>query len=58
MENNEIERLIIYKKSIQSLYDEGFCKGIISRKKIKLLVAILSDKIKQEEKVYTRGENK
>ena len=58
MKNNKIEKLIIYKESLQGLYEEGFCRGIISRKKINLLVAVLNSKIKEEEKVYTRGENK
>lgn len=45
---NKIENLMLYRDTIQNLYNDGYCKGIISKKKIRLLVGILSSKIKEE----------
>ncbi len=45
---NKIEKLTVYKDTIQNLYNDGYCKGIISKKKIRLLVGILSSEIKEE----------
>ena len=45
---NKIEKLTVYKDTIQNLYNDGYCKGIISKKKISLLVGILSSEIKEE----------
>ena len=45
---NKIEKLTVYKDTIQNLYNDGYCKGIISKKKIRILVGILSSEIKEE----------
>lgn len=45
---NKIEKLTVYKDTIQNLYNDGYCKGIISKKKIRLLVGILLSEIKEE----------
>lgn len=46
--DNKIEKLTVYKETIQNLYNDGYCKGIISKKKIRLLVGILSSELKEE----------
>lgn len=53
---NKIEKLTVYKDVIQSLYDDGYCKGIISKKKIRLIVGILSTEIKKETKILKKGD--
>lgn len=53
---NKIEKLIIYKDAIENLYNDGYCKGIISKKKIRLLVGILSSEIKKENKILKKGD--
>ena len=45
---NKIEKLTVYKDAIEGLYNDGYFKGIISKKKIRILVGILSSKIKEE----------
>lgn len=53
---SKIEKLIIYKDAIENLYNDGYCKGIISKKKIRLLVGILSSEIKKENKILKKGD--
>ena len=55
---NKIEKLTVYKDAIEGLYNDGYCKGIISKKKIRILVAVLLYAIKEEQKVLklSRGE--
>lgn len=45
---NRVEKLTIYKDALENLYSSGLCKGIISKKKIRLLVGIISNEIKNE----------
>lgn len=58
--DSKIERLTIYKDAIENLYNDGYCKGIISKKKIRIIVGILSTEIKREQKILklSKGEEK
>ena len=57
--DNKIDKLTVYKNAIEGLYNDGYCKGIISKKKIRILVGILSSEIKKENienKVLKKGD--
>lgn len=48
-ETEEIERLTVFEEALKGLYAGGYCKGIISKKKIRLMVGMLSEDRKRIE---------
>ena len=56
---NKIDKLTVYKDALEGLYNDGYCKGIISKKKIRILVGILYSEIKKENtenKILKKGD--
>lgn len=42
----KVQRLTVYEQTLQSLFEEGYCRGIISKKKIKILLGKLHEEKK------------
>lgn len=58
MKGSKLERLVFYKDAIEGLYNEGYCRGVISKKKIRIIIGIISQKIREEQKILVISKGK